>query len=119
MINKNKMNKIIKITENDLTRIVRKVIKEQMEGNRLIVPDIFTGIIDEVGNITTSNEIISLYNELVSPGDFDNVPQLVGFDSNRDMFVNEEGMNIESYVIFDEINYALTGMEPDEESDEF
>lgn len=113
------MKKVIRLTENDLIRLVKRVINEEMEGNRLIIPNRFPGIIDEVGNITTSSEIISLYNELVSPGDFDDIPQLVGYDSNREMFVNEEGMNIESYVIFDEINYALTGMEPGEDSDEF
>ena len=108
------MKKVVRLTENDITRLVKRVIKEQMEGNRLIIPNEFPGIIDEVGTITTSNEIIRLYNELVSPGDFGDIPQLVGYDSNSDMFLNEEGMNIESYVIFDEINYALTGMEPGE-----
>ena len=58
------MKKIIRLTESDLTRIVKRVIKENDE-DMIRIPRMYEGVRMELGKRANPQDIIKMYNELV------------------------------------------------------
>ena len=108
------MKKIIRLTESDLTRIVRRVIKENEE-DMIRIPFMYEGVRMEFGKYANPQEIIEMYNELVEEG-----TPLVDYSEygTEGMFYNEEGDEIPVHAILDELNYAIVGKESGEADDD-
>jgi hypothetical protein len=108
------MKKIVKLTESDLTRIVKRVINENKEG-MIRIPSEYEGVRMEFGKSANPQEIIEMYNELVEEG-----TTLVDYSEygTEGMFYNEEGEEIPTDVILDELNYAIVGKESGEADDD-
>ncbi len=103
------MKKIIRLTERDLTRIVKRVIKEQEEGkNTIYIPVHYDGVRMELGKNVDPQDIIDSYNELVEEG-----TPLVDYSEygTEGMFYNEDDEEIPVDVVLDELNYAIVGEE--------
>lgn len=105
------MKKIIRLTESDLRRIVKRVINESGD-NDIEIPEEFEGVINELGNNPSPQEIIDAYNSEVEEG-----TPLV--DYLKGIFYNENDEEIPLDVVLDELNYAITGEEWEEEEDEY
>ena len=103
------MKKIVRLTESDLTRIVRRIIKENEEG-MIRIPTRYYGVRMELGKSANPQDIIEMYNELVEEG-----TPLV--DYTEGMFYNEDDEEIPTDVILDELNYAIVGEEEDYDDD--
>ena len=103
---------IIRLTEQDLTRIVRRVIKENEEG-MIRIPRKDNGVRMELGKSANPQDIIEMYNELVEEG-----TALVDY-SEEGMFYNEDDQEIPTDVILDELNYAIVGEEEDYDEEDF
>jgi hypothetical protein len=108
------MKKIIRLTESDLTRIVKRVIKEDKE-ETIRIPRKYDGVRMELGKSANPQDVIEMYNELVEEG----IP-LVDYSEygTEGMFYNEEGDEIPVNVILDELNYAIVGEEDEDYDDE-
>jgi hypothetical protein len=106
------MKKVIRLTEDDLTRIVKRVIKEKNEDGKIHIPSQYGGVRMELGKNVDPKEIIHLYNEIVEEGS-----TLVDFSEygTEGMFYNEDNDEIPLDVILDELNYAITGGEDEDE----
>ena len=105
------MKKVIRLTETDLTRIVKRVIKENEE-DMILIPFMYEGVRMEFGEYANPQDIIEMYNELVEEG-----TPLVDYSEygTEGMFYNEEGDEIPVNVILDELNYAIVGKESGED----
>ena len=105
------MKKIVRLTESDLIRLVKRVINEEKD-NMIKIPNMFKSLkrVFE-GKPTTPSKIINLYNDYVEEG----IP-LVGYSDGE--FYNEEDMVIPVNVVLDELNYAIAGGEDDDRGDE-
>jgi hypothetical protein len=99
------MKKVIRLTEDDLTRIVKRVIKEKEDDGKIRIPSQYGGVRMELGKEVSPEEIINSYNEIV-----DGTP-LVSYSEygTEGMFYNEDNDEIPLDVILDELNYAITG----------
>jgi hypothetical protein len=108
------MKKIVRLTESDLTRIVKRVINENKEG-MIRIPSMYKGVRMELGKRANPQDIIEMYNELVEEGS-----TLVDYSEygTEGMFYNEEGDEIPVDVILDELNYAIVGEEDEDYDDE-
>jgi hypothetical protein len=107
------MKKIIRLTESDLTRIVKRVIKENEEDN-IHIPRKYNGVRMELGKSVNPQDIIEMYNELVA-SEGDAVP-LEKYEDGY--FWNEYMDEIMVDVILDELNYAIVGEEDEDYDDE-
>ena len=107
------MKKIIRLTESDLTRIVKRVIKENEEDN-IHIPRKYKGIRAEVGSKASPQDIIDMYNEVVAY-EGESVP-LEKYEDG--CFWNEYMDDIMVDVILDELNYGLVGDEDEDYDDE-
>ena len=105
------MKKIIRLTESDITRIVKRVIKENEE-DTIRIPRKYDGVRMELGRVANPQDIIDMYNELVEEG-----TPLV--DYTEGMFYNEDDEEIPTDVILDELNYAIVGEGEDYDDEEF
>ena len=105
------MKKIIRLTESDLARIVKRVIKENEE-DTIRIPRKYDGVRMELGRVANPQDIIDMYNELVEEG-----TPLV--DYTEGMFYNEDDEEIPTDVILDELNYAIVGEGEDYDDEEF
>ena len=105
------MARIIRLTEQDLTRLVRRVIKENEEG-MIRIPRKYNGVRMELGKSANPQDIIEMYNELVEEG-----TALVDY-SEEGMFYNEDDQEIPTDVILDELNYAIVGEEDYDDNEE-
>ena len=103
------MKKIVRLTEDDLARIVKRIIKENKDENMIRIPREFRLLRIELGTKATPEDIISMYNDEVEEG----VP-LVSY-SEDGFFTNEDGEEIEEFIILDELNYSITGGEDEED----
>ena len=99
------MKKVVRLTEDDLARIVKRIIKENKDENMIRIPKEFHVLRREMGTKATPEDIISMYNDKVEEG----VP-LVSY-SEDGFFTNEDGEEIEEFIILDELNYSITGEE--------
>ena len=116
------MKKIVKLTENDLMKIVKKVIKEnedmmdsdfrkpkydkdmESDGDMIRIPREYSGVRMELGTRPTPEDIIDSYNTTVEEGTL-----LVRYSDG--VFYNEKDEKIPVDVILDELNYAINGEE--------
>ena len=98
------MKKIVRLTERDLTRIVKRVIKENEGENMIRIPKEYYGVRMELGTRPIPEDIIDAYNTTVEEG----IP-LVSYSDG--VFYNEEDMDIPVDVVLDELNYAIVGEE--------
>jgi hypothetical protein len=107
------MKKIVRLTEFDLSRIVKRVMKENEEDN-IHIPSMYDGVRMELGKSANPQDIIEMYNELVEEGS-----TLVDYSDGT--FRNENGDDIPVDVILDELNYSIVGEEDysDDEDDDF
>ena len=105
------MKKVVRLTESDLTRIVKRVIKEQEDDGKIHIPSQYGGVRMELGNSANPREIINLYNEIVEDGS-----TLVDYSEygTKGVFYNEDNDEIPLDVILDELNYSITGGEDDD-----
>ena len=98
------MKKIIRLTESDLTRIVKRVINENKEG-MIRIPSMYKGVRMELGNSASPEDIIDMYNELVaSEGDSSRLEKY-----EDGYFWNEFMDDVTVDAILDELNYAIVG----------
>jgi|LakMenE18May11ns_1017448.scaffolds.fasta_scaffold9482224_1 hypothetical protein len=105
------MKKIIKLTESDLTRIVKRVINEKQD--MIKIPKEYSGVRMELGNSVSPEDIIDMYNKLVaSEGDS---AELEKYEDGY--FWNESMDEITLDVILDELNYAINGGEDEDDED--
>ena len=76
--------------------------------NKIHIPTHYSGVIMELGEEADSNDIISLYNEIVEEG-----TPLVSYSEygTEGKFYNENDDEIPTDVILDELNYAIVGGE--------
>ena len=105
------MKKVVKLTESDLMRIVKRVIKENEGENMIRIPRRYEGVGTELGDekfkiakFATPEEIMDAYNTTVEEG----IP-LVSYSDG--VFYNEEDMEIPVDAVLDELNYAIVGEE--------
>ena len=96
------MKKVVRLTESDLTRIVKRVINEKTEMIR--IPREYSGVSMELGSRPTPEDIISAYNDIVEEG----IP-LVSYSDG--IFYNEDDNEIPVDAVLDELNYAIVGEE--------
>jgi hypothetical protein len=107
------MKKIIRLTESDLTRIVKRVVNENEE-DMIRIPSKYDGVRMELGKSVNPQDIIDMYNELVEDG-----TPLVDYSEygTESLFYNEDDEEIPVDVILDELNYAIVGEEEEEDED--
>ena len=98
------MKKVIRLTESDLMRIVKRVIKENEGENMIRIPKEYYGVRMELGTRPIPEDIIDAYNTTVEEG----IP-LVSYSDG--VFYNEEDMEIPVDVVLDDLNYAIVGEE--------
>jgi hypothetical protein len=108
------MKKITRLTESDLTRLVKRIISEGK--NDIKIPKKYKGLHSEVGSSTSANEIISMWNEYVFPDVMGGASKLSKYEDGK--FHNKKGKSFSVNAILDEINYSLVGDEDDEDEDE-
>ena len=92
----------MRLTERDLTRIVKRVIKENKDMIR--IPKEYYGVRMELGTRPIPEDIIDAYNTTVEEG-----TPLVSYSDG--VFYNEEDMDIPLNDVLDELNYSITGGE--------
>jgi hypothetical protein len=105
------MKKIIRLTESDLTRIVKRVINENKDMIR--IPSKYDGVRMELGKSVNPQDIIDMYNELVA-SEGESVP-LEKYEDGY--FWNESMDEITVDVILDDLNYAINGGEDEDDGD--
>jgi hypothetical protein len=107
------MKKIVRLTESDLTRIVKRVIKEN-EDDMIRIPSMYEGVRMELGKRANPQDVIKMYNELVA-----SEGESVRLEKYEDgYFWNEFMDDITVNVILDELNYAIVGEEDEDYDDE-
>jgi hypothetical protein len=88
-------------------------LREQEEGENMIrIPKDYRGVRSEIGKVSTPEDIIDTYNDIVEEG-----TPLVSYSDGA--FYNEDDEEIPVDVVLDELNYAITGGEDEEDMDEF
>ena len=102
------MKKTVRLTESDLMRIVKRVINEDMGEEQIVVDSRYPGVIMELGETASPQDIIELYNYYV-----DEATPLVSY--SEDGFVNEDGDISPEDAILDDLNYAITGGKDEED----
>jgi hypothetical protein len=106
------MKKVVRLTESDLIRIVKRVIRENKhEDKDIFISGEFKGVRMEFGGekYVSPQDIIKAYNDTVEEG-----TPLVKY-LGRDIFLNADDREIDKYSVLDELNYAIVGEEEDEE----
>ena len=75
-----------------------------MSPEEIHIPIEYSGVIMELGDVVDPNDIISLYNQIVEEG-----TPLVSYSEygTEGKFYNEDGDEIPTDVILDELNYAI------------
>jgi hypothetical protein len=104
------MKKTVRLTESDLMRIVKRVISEDMGEEQIVIGSRYPGVIMELGETASPQDIIELYNYYV-----DEATPLVSY--SEDGFVNEDGDVSPEDAILDDLEYAINGGDKGEEDD--
>ena len=99
------MKKVVRLTENDLTRIVKRVINEKKDMIR-ITGD-YSGAKHVLGSSASPEDIMDEYNNAVEEG----IP-LVSYSDG--VFYNQDDEEIPVDVVLDELNYAILGYEEEQ-----
>ena len=106
------MKKVITLTESDLVKIVKRVVKENRhEEKDIFISAGFKSVRNKVGETSSPQSIIELYNEHVEGG-----TPLVKY-LGRDIFLNVNDEEVDKYTVLDELNYVLLGKEDEEDDD--
>jgi len=96
--------RIIKITESDLTNIVKRVIESKRNFDdplfRLFVPEEMNDLIIQIGPHPTIQRVIDSYNDIMG----DKSSPLVDFNEDLFLFYNEEGEKFTPDEVFSELN---------------
>ena len=104
------MKKIVRLTESDLVKIIKRVINENRhEEKDIFISKGFKGVRMEVGETASPQSIIDLYNDYVEEG-----TPLVKY-LGRDIFLNANDEEIDKYSVLDKLNDALSGDKEEEE----
>ena len=103
------MKKFVRLTEDDLARIVKRIIKENKDENMIRIPKEYSGVVMELGKSSNPEDIISMYNDEVEEG-----TPLVSYSDG--VFYNEDDEEISVDVVLDELNYSITGGEEDDDT---
>ena len=84
-----------------------KRFNENLDNNsdKIHIPEEYSGVRMELGELAAPQDIIDMYNQIVEEG--------VPLESHSRFFTNEDGQEIEEYIILDELNYAI-GFDNDE-----
>ena len=107
------MKKVITLTESDLVKIVKRVVKENRhEEKDIFISAGFKGVRNKVGETASPQSIIELYNEHV-----EGATPLVKY-LGRDIFLNANDEEVDKFTVLDELNYAILGEEDEEDYDE-
>ena len=105
------MTRMVRLTESDLTRIVKRLINEKKD--MIKIPKEYDGVRTELGNSASPEDIIDMYNELVaSEGDSSRLEKY-----EDDYFWNDSMDEITVDVILDELNYSINGGEDEDDED--
>ena len=104
------MKKVVRLTESDLTRIVKRVINEKKDMIR-ITGD-YSGAKHVLGSSASPKDIINVYNDSVEEG-----TPLNRYSDG--VFYNQDGESVPLDVILDELNYAILGYEEGNEDEEY
>jgi hypothetical protein len=96
------MKKVIRLTESDLVKIVKRVIKENThEEKDIFISAGFKGVRDYVGKTASPQSIIELYNETVEAD-----AALVKY-LGRDIFLNTNDEEVDKYTVLEDLDDAL------------
>jgi hypothetical protein len=114
------MKKVVRLTESDLVKIVKRVIKENThEEKDIFISAGFKGVRDYVGKTASPQSIIELYNETVEAD-----AALVKY-LGRDIFLNTNDEEVDKYTVLEDLDDALLddeqinyGDEEEEEDDD-
>ena len=95
---------------------IEELEESKMYENQIHIPEEYSGVRMELGESTSPQDIIDLYNNYVEEG----VP-LVSYSEygTEGKFYNEDDDEIPTDVILDELNYSIVGDESIEESKVF
>ena len=89
---------------------VKPLVNEQEEGENMIrIPKEYGGVVMELGKSSTPEEIMDSYNTMVEEG-----TPLVSYSDG--VFYNQDDEEISVDVVLDELNYAITGGEEDDDT---
>jgi len=100
------MKKVITLTESDLVKIVKRVVKENThEEKDIFISAGFKGVRDYVGKTASPQSIIELYNETVEAD-----AALVKY-LGRDIFLNTNDEEVDKYTVLEDLDDALLGDE--------
>ena len=106
------MKKVVTLTESDLVKIVKRVVKENRhEEKDIFISKGFKGVRNKVGDTASPQSIIELYNEYVEGG----TPLMKYL--GRDIFLSANDEEVDKYTVLDELNYVLLGKEDEEDDD--
>ena len=118
------MRKVLRLTETDIRRIVKRVIKEDDEDmikksfhfdeDEIQIPDEYDALQSELGGDTIdSGELMNLYNELISDGIYDDIPDefppIVSYDG--EVFEKGDGDTMTAEEVMMELNDSLMNNE--------
>jgi hypothetical protein len=109
------MGKIIRLTESDLIKLVKRIVKEQHDdvwNDGIYIPHEYIEIHRELGENPSADDIIKLYNELEYNGDFGDISPLTDYSNygSQGMFYNEEGDEFTEDEILGNINDSLEAL---------
>jgi len=102
------MKKIVRLTESDLVKIVKRVINEGSR-DKIRIPEEYSEVRKVLGKFSTPEKIMSEYNYRV-----DEATPLVSYSIDG-FFVDENGEYIEVEVVLDDLEYSITGGDKGEE----
>jgi hypothetical protein len=100
------MRKIVRLTEGDISRIVKRIIRENKE-NTIDIPKSLRSLRDEVGPTASPSEIKQMWNEYVFPEIMDNISKLVSFEDGK--FKTKDGESFPVDAILDDLDHVLSG----------
>ena len=103
------MKKVIRLTESDLTRIVKRLINEKKDMIR--ISGEYSGAKYVLGSSASPEDIMNAYNDEVEEG-----TPLVSYSDG--VFYNQDDEEIPVDVVLDELNYAISGEEEDYDEDD-
>ena len=103
------MRKVVRLTESDLTRIVKRIINEKKDMIR-ITGD-YSGAKHVLGSSASPEDIMGEYNDSVEEG-----TPLVSYSDG--VFYNQDDEEIPVDTVLDELNYVILGYEEKHDYDE-
>jgi len=84
---------------------IEELEESRINENQINIPKEYSGVRMELGESTSPQDIIDLYNNYID----DSTP-LVSY-SEDGFFTNEDGDEIKEFIILDELNYSIVGEE--------